>query len=313
MAEAAKGSSTRGRGLRWLTRTALVLVALGPVWLFLANLGALFPGEGASVASAAGWRSRELTAEFAGGFWRRPDFWRSLNLSLVSGTLTALLAAMIGIPAAWTLSRRSFPGKALLETLLLSVLVLPASSVGLALILLFQYGPLRWLQDALGFQVMYSLFPGIVLAQGVLALVFGLAAWKAAFDGVDPRLERVARSLGASEWQAVRRVTLPLALPGLLSGFVLAWVRGMAEFGAVLLFCGTFRELPTERFHPLARALGVHRADLFSISMWTEIEYGNLEYGFAIAFALATTSALGVFAVHLLGRRATVGRTTQPG
>lgn len=293
------------RRLLWFN---LFLVTIGPVWLFLSNADQLVPDETMRTSTTAHWRGTSMVPEFAGGFWHRPDFWRSLNLSVLSATLTALLAALVGIPASWALSRYRIPGKGAIEVLFAAIIVLPASSVGLALILMFQYGPLRALQDWLGWQVMYSIFPGIVIAQGVLALAIGVSAWRAAFDAVNPRMEVIARTLGASTWQAFRRVTVPVAGPGLLAGFILAWVRAIAEFGAVLLFCGTFRELPLSRFGPLTRLLHIQKADMLSIAMWTEIEYGNVEYGFGIAFALALVSALCVYAIHRLGGRGFVWR-----
>lgn len=285
--------------------TLWLLVAFGtmaPLWLFLANLDQLVPG-GASSLEATG-----ATTEFAGGFWHRPDFWRSLNLSLVSASVTTLLVSILGIPAAWALSRLRPAGSWLIEVMISSILVLPASSVGLALIVMFQYGPLRWFQDWLGVSAMYTLFPGMVLAQGVLALAIGMSAWTAAFDAVDRRYEQVARSLGACPAQAFWRVTLPLAAPGLLAGVLLAWVRAIAEFGAVLLFCGTFRELPTSRFGGLATSLGLDRADPLAIAMWSEMEYGNIEYGMALAYALVIASALAVYGMNRLGGRGYVWR-----
>lgn len=147
----------------------------------------------------------------------------------------------------------------------------------------------------------HSIFPGIVIAQLVLSLAIGLSAWKAAFDGVNPRYEQVARSLGSSSWRVFWTVVLPLSRTGLLAGIILAWTRAMAEFGAVLLFCGTFRELPLSRFSPLLQDLHLHQADIMPVAMWTAIEYGELEYGFGIAFALVAISGLSIYALHRLG------------
>ena len=299
------GKSLWLRRLLWLN---LIAVTVAPLWLFLSNADQLFPSPVREATTGQSWRNERLKPEFAGGFWHKKDFWRSVNISVISATLTAFFAALIGIPAAWALSRYRIPGKAMIETLFAAIMVLPASSVGLALILMFQYGPLRRLQDSLGHQVMYSIFPGVVIAQSVLALAVGISAWRSAFEAVNPRMEHIARTLGASTWQAFRKVTLPLAFPGLLAGFILAWIRAMAEFGAVLLFCGTFRELPLTRFGTLSRALHIQQADLLSIAMWTEIEYGNIEYGFGIAFALAIICATCVYVIHALGGRGYVWR-----
>ena len=278
-----------------------ILLILGSCWLFLSNADQLVPARLEKPEVMRGWRTDTLPKTFAGGLWKDPYFWRSANLTVATSTLTALVAAIFGIPAAYALSRYRIPGRRLIEVLFSSVIVLPASSVGLCLIVLFQYGPLYRLQETLGFRVAYSLFPGIVVAQLVLSLAMGLSAWRAAFEAVNPRFEQVARSLGSSAWRAFRTVTLPAAKPGLVAGFILAWVRAMAEFGAVLLFCGTFGELPLSRFSRLTQAIGMHQADFLPVAMWAQIEYGNVEYGFGIAFALVAISGVSVYAIHRIG------------
>lgn len=282
---------------------ACVLLVLGSCWLFLSNADQLVPRGAAASEAMERWRTDTRPKRFAGAFWRDAPFWRSANLSVATSTLTALAAALIGIPAAYALSRYRIPGRKLVDVLFSSVIVLPASAVGLALIVMFQHGPLCRLQQWLGLKVPHTLFPGIVVAQLVLALAMGLSAWRAAFDTVNRRLEHVARSLGSSRWRVFRTVTLPAAKTGLIAGFILAWVRAMAEFGSVLLFCGTFRELPLSRFSPLTQALQMHKADFLSVAMWSEIEFGNVEYGFGIAFALVLISALSVYAIHRIGGR----------
>ena len=117
----------------------------------------------------------------------------------------------------------------------------------------------------------------------------------------NPALDAIL--LGGSSWHAFRTVTLPLARSGLLAGFILAWVRAFAEFGAVLLFCATFAELPESRFGSLLRDLHLHQADILPVSMWTHIEYGQLEYGFGVAFILVLVSAVSVYLMHRLGGR----------
>jgi len=280
---------------------ACVLLVLGSCWLFLSNGDQLVPGKAASSEAMAQWRTDTRPKAFAGAFWRDASFWRSVNLSVATSTITALAAALVGIPAAYALSRYRIPGRKLIDVLFSSVIVLPASAVGLALIVMFQHGPLYRLQQWLGFKVPHTLFPGIVVAQLVLALAMGMSAWRAAFDAVNPRFEHVARSLGSSRWRAFWTVTLPAAKTGLVAGLILAWVRAMAEFGSVLLFCGTFRELPLSRFPPLTQTLQMHQADFLSVAMWVEIEFGNVEYGFGIAFALVLISALSVYAIHRIG------------
>jgi molybdate transport system permease protein len=280
---------------------ATVLLVLGSCWLFLSNVEQLFPKEQLHTTEAMKhWRSEENIHTFAGGCWRRAAFWRSVNLTVLTATATMAVAALIGIPAAYALSRYRIPGRSVIDVLFSSVIVLPSSSVGLCLIIVFQYGPLFDLQRELGVRVPYTLV-GIVVVQLVLSLAMGMSAWRAAFDGVNPRFEHVARSLGSSPWRAFWTVTLPSAKSGIFAGLILAWTRAAAEFGGVLLFCGTFSEQTLARFGPLARTLHVHKADPLAVNMWVQIEYGNVEYGFAIGFVLVAVSAVSVYVIHKLG------------
>lgn len=295
--------SIRGRRalLVALFYAAAVLLVLGSCWLFASNIGQLFPKEQLRQTEAMEhWRAEEGIREFAGGCWRRPAFWRSVNLTVVTATVTMLVAAVVGIPASYALSRYRIPGRSALDVLFMSVIVLPSSSVGLCLIVMFQYGPLFTLQKSLGWRVPYTLI-GIVVVQLVLSLAMGMSAWRAAFDGVPRRFEHVARSLGSSPWRAFWTVTLPSARGGLVAGLILAWTRAAAEFGGVLLFCGTFSEQIIDRFGPLTRSLHLHQADPLAVNMWVQIEYGNVEYGFAIGFVLVLVSSISVFAIHKLG------------
>jgi len=280
----------------------VVVLVLGACWLFICNFDQLLPREKLiQSAEMAKWRpTDEHLKVFAGGVWRDPAFWRSVNVTVVTATITAAIAALIGIPAAYALSRYKVPGRSLIGVLFSSVIVLPSSSIGLCLIVMCQYGPRHNLQERLGLHVVYSL-PGIIAVQLVLSLAMGICAWKAAFDSVNPRLEHVARSLGGSPWRAFWTVTLPTAKAGVIAGLILAWTRAAAEFGGVLIFCSTFAERPLAAFSPVTKLLQLHKADPLAVNMWSQIEYGNIEYGFAVGFALVFVSAASVYAIHKLG------------
>lgn len=274
-------------------------------WLFLSNIDQLFVTEAArETRELLAWDdNREIMNRFAGGFWRDPYFWKSLNLTLMITVITTAIAAVLGIPAAYALSRYPIRGKWFIEILFSSVIVIPASSVGLCLIVMFNYGPLWKLQQHLGFRFAHSIFPGMIIASFVLSFALGLSAWKATFESINPRFEHVARSLGSSRWRAFRTVTLPLAKSGLIAGIILAWTRAMAEFGAVLFFCGTFRELPPERFSAFEQALHIDRADWLSVAVWAQIEFGNVEYGFALAYILVLIGGVSVYVMHRIGAK----------
>lgn len=274
-------------------------------YLFLSNVDQLFVTEAArKTRELILWdQNRDIMNRFAGGFWLDPYFWKSLNLTLLITVITTVLSALLGIPAAYALSRYPIPGKRIIEVLFSSVIVIPASSVGLCLIVMFNYGPLWHLQQQWGFRFAHSIFPGMIIASFVLSFALGLSAWKSTFESINPRFEYVARSLGSSRWRAFRTVTLPMARSGLIAGIILAWTRAMAEFGAVLFFCGTFRELPAGRFSALEHALHIDQADWLSVAIWAQIEFGNVEYGFALAFILVLIGGVSVYVMHRIGAK----------
>ena len=274
-------------------------------YLILSNVDQLFVTKAAiQTREVTNWGdNREIMNMFAGGFWKDPYFWKSLNLTPLITVITTVIASAIGIPTAYALSRYRIPGKSIIEVLFSSVIVIPASSVGLCLIIMFNYGPFWNLQQKLGFRFAHSIFPGMIIASFVLSFALGLSAWKATFENINPRFEHVARSLGSSRWRAFRTVTLPMAKSGLVAGVILAWTRAMAEFGAVLFFCGTFRELPLSRFSPLERSLHIEQADWMSVAVWAQIEFGNVEYGFALALILVLIGGISVYVMHRIGAK----------
>lgn len=159
----------------------------------------------------------------------------ALLLSLRVTAVATLLAVAIGLPLALLLARGRFPGKSLLETLILMPLVLPPSVIGFYLLVgLGRSNPLaRWA----GLQVLFT-WPAAALASAVVALPLMVQASRAAIAQVDPALERAARMLGSGEAEVFRRVTLPLARRGILAGVVLAAARAFGEFGATLMVAG---------------------------------------------------------------------------
>jgi molybdate transport system permease protein len=270
------------RRFELLLRLALAMVVAGSLWLFASSLGQT---DAAAVRALFG----------------RPWFWRSVWLSVFTASVTTVIAVLLGVPTAYAMSRFRFRGRVAAGVLLDAVLVLPASTIGLTLMVAFQYPPVLALQDAIGFRVVHSL-AGVVLAQLVLALAFAIQAFRAAFDDQSPRYEHVARTLGSSRLRTFFTVTLPLAKRGILAGIVLAWTRALAEFGAVLLVAGTFRMRAPGQFSALAHWLGLANADVLSVGMWMEIEGGRTEQGVAIAFTLLFVSALSIYLLHWLGQ-----------
>ena len=174
----------------------------------------------------------------------------ALELSLVTASLSTLLCATLGIPMALVLARRSFRGQQGVRALVLLPLVLPPVVGGIAL--LYTYGRRGLLGEhleVLGISIAFST-TAVVVAQTFVALPFLVMSLEGALRTAGHRYENVAATLGARPTTVFRRVTLPLVLPGLASGAVLAFARALGEFGATLTFAGslqgTTRTLPLE-------------------------------------------------------------------
>lgn len=165
---------------------------------------------------------------------RDPLVVRSIALTMYSSLLATLITILLGTPLAYFLARHDFPGKGLFEAFVDIPVVIPHSVAGIALYTLFmRRGAVGQAFSQLGIVFEDSLW-GIVVAMFFVSTPFYINAAREGFQSVDPRLERVARSLGAGQWMAFYRVTLPLSLRSLLSGAVMSWARGISEFGAVI-------------------------------------------------------------------------------
>jgi molybdate transport system permease protein len=180
----------------------------------------------------------------------------SIRLSLAAATVAMILAVAIGLPAAYALSRFSFPGKKMVDTFLELPLIMSPVALGAALLVFFNT-PLGNVIQERGIFFVFE-FPGIVLAQ--FATIAGLATrlMKTVLDEISPRYEAVARSLGAGAWEAFRRVTLPLSFRGILSAMILCWAKAVGEFGATVMLAGTMafktETMPVAIFMSLASA-----------------------------------------------------------
>lgn len=176
------------------------------------------------------------------------DEWQALGLSLRVGLLAVVLALPFALALAWLLSRKRFPGRALLESLLFLPLILPPVVTGYALLALFgAHGPLGKLLGTFGIVVAFR-WTGAVIAAAVMGFPLLVLSVRAAFDGVDRRLEAAAETLGAGAWRRFATITLPLSLRGIAAGCVLAFARAFGEFGATISFVsnipGETRTLP---------------------------------------------------------------------
>jgi molybdate transport system permease protein len=162
-------------------------------------------------------------------------FWLSVKIGLWCTALIAIPGVLLG----WLLARKQFYGKALVDGLVHLPLVLPPVVPGyLLLLLLGRRGPLgEWLYQTFGITLAFN-WKGAVIASAVMALPLMVRAVRLAMSLVDTRLEEAARILGAGSWRVFFTITLPLSLPGVLTGLILAFARSLGEFGATITFVG---------------------------------------------------------------------------
>ena len=217
----------------------------------------------------------------------RPVVLEALRLSALTTLLTLLLALALGTPIAWLLARRRFPGRTLLDSLIELPMVLPPAVAGIGLLMAFgRRGILGPTLASLGITIGFTT-AAVVLAQLFVAAPFYVRAARAGFLAVDRELEEAARTMGASEWETFRHVTLPVALPSFLGGAVMCWARALGEFGATIMFAGSFQG----------------RTQTMPLAI-----YAALESDIDAALALAAILAILSFAVLAILRLA-LGRT----
>ncbi len=190
-----------------------------------------------------------------------PTALSALRLSLLTSSLSALLAVATGMPLAYMLARWKFHGKTAIELLVDLPVVLPPSVAGLALLIAFGrqgvFG--QWLFP-LGISLPFTTM-AVVIAQTFVAAPLFVRSAKVGFAEIDPQMEEAAIVEGAGELQLFRFIMLPLAWRSLLTGIVLTWTRALGEFGATIMFAGNLegktQTMPLVIYLGLERSLGV--------------------------------------------------------
>ncbi len=191
--------------------------------------------------------------------------WSAFVLSLQVALCASLLLFVPGLLCGWAFARLDFPGKTLLEALVHLPLVLPPIVTGY--VLLVAFGPSGalggWLAEHLGLRLTFS-SAAAVLAAAVVSFPLMVRSVRLAVELIDPRLEDAARTLGSGRLRTFATITLPLALPGLLAGFLLAFARSLGEFGATITLAGNIegvtQTLPLAIFSRLQMAHGESQA-----------------------------------------------------
>lgn len=204
--------------------------------------------------------------------------------------LGTLLILPPGLTLAWLLARRTWPGKALVETLVTLPLVLPPVATGLILLrLLGRRGPVGgWLERTLGLEIVFT-WRAVVAATAVMSFPLFVRAARVAFEEVPVRLEQVARTLGRGPAAVFVSVTLPLAARGLLAGTVLAFARALGEFGATVMVAGN---IPG-------------KTATLSLSIYNLVQLGQDDAAFRLLVVSVVIAGTALWAAEgWLGRRA---------
>ncbi len=181
--------------------------------------------------------------------WLGPEEWQAVALSLRVAFWATAVSLPLGIVVAYALARRDFPGKQVLNGLVHLPLVLPPVVTGYLLLLTFgTRGPVGGLLAEAGIVFAFR-WTGAALAAGVMAFPLMVRAIRLSIEAIDPRLEQASATLGARPFWVFLTVTLPMALPGIVAGAILAFAKAMGEFGATITFVsnipGETRTIPS--------------------------------------------------------------------
>jgi sulfate transport system permease protein len=247
-------------------------VTLGFTLLYLALI-VLIPLSGLFVAAATSWRD----------FWAAaasPRVLAAYRLSFGAAFAAALVNAGFGFVVAWVLVRYRFPGKRLLDALVDLPFALPTAVAGITLTTLFaRNGWLGSRLEPLGIEVAYSVL-GVTVALTFIGLPFVVRTLQPVIGDLDAEVEEAAASLGASRGQTLRRVIVPTLWPALVTGFALAFARGVGEYGSVIFIAGN---LPM-------------KTEIAPLLIVTRLE----QYDYAGATAIAVTLLLASFLLLLV-------------
>ncbi len=164
-----------------------------------------------------------------------PKVGDAIWLSIYAAALTTMVAFIFGVPLAYLLARIDFFGKNIIESIIDIPVVVPHAVAGIALLtLLGRSGLVGEPLSFFGIRFGGTLL-GIIAAMLFVSCPFMINSARDGFRGVDPRLENVARTLGASRWHSFQKISFPLAFRSILTGCILTWARAMSEFGAVII------------------------------------------------------------------------------
>lgn len=215
--------------------------------------------------------------------------WQLVGFTAWVSALSTLAIVPPGIALAWLLARRDWFGKSLVETLVALPLVMPPIATGLILLkILGRRGPIGgWLHAHLGMDVVFT-WRAVAIALGVMSFPLLVRAARVAFEEINPRLEQIARTLGASPWRVFWTITVPLARRGLLAGVLFAFARALGEFGATIMVAGN---IPGE-------------TSTLSLAIYQSVQLGEDPRAFRLLGISVVLAFAAVWSSELIQRRA---------
>lgn len=220
---------------------------------------------------------------------RKPEIQYAIRLTLVSCSISALLSVWVATPLGYLLSRFSFRGRWLIDTIIDIPMVLPPLVIGLSLLILFHLPVAgttleQQFQQRLGLRVTYA-EPAVVLAQFAVACAFAVQTMRVTFDQIDARAEQVALTLGCRRSRAFLEIALPQAWRGIVASLTIAWARSLGEFGPILVFAGATRM----------------RTEVLSTTVFLELSVGQLEAAVAVSLLMVLAAMVVLGIVRLVG------------
>jgi molybdate transport system permease protein len=216
------------------------------------------------------------------------EAWQVVWFTAWVSALSTLVILPPGLAIAWLLARRNWPGKSIVETLISLPLVLPPVATGLILLkLLGRRGPIgRVLHDTFDFDIVFT-WRGVLVALGVMSFPLLVRSARIAIEEVNPRLENIAATLGASRVRVFTTITLPLAARGIVGGMILAFARALGEFGATIMLAGN---IPGE-------------TSTLSLSIYQSVQLGQDDHAFRLLGVSVALAFIAVWTSEWLLRR----------
>ncbi|MBN2110662.1 MAG: ABC transporter permease [Methanosarcinaceae archaeon] len=207
-----------------------------------------------------------------------PEIQFAIRLSLMTSLISTMMCIIVAVPVSYALARYDFHGKALITTILDLPMALPPIVAGLGLLLVFGTTAIGHYLTDLGLKFVFTPL-GIVMAQFTVNISLMLRIMRSTFEGINPRYEHVAQTLGCTPFQAFIKTTLPLSKNGMLAGSVITWSRAMGEFGAVLMLAGATRM----------------KTETLPIALYLNMSSGELDLAIASATILIGISAVTLY------------------